>query len=74
MSSKERAFVFPVRLYNEELIYVTYLSRLTHKPKGTVVREIIRQHKVAAEEGINEKEIKSTSTDGRYEIIVRRKR
>ncbi len=72
--TKEAAITFPLRLYNEELIYVTYLSRVNKKPKSTIVREIIRQHKRYGELDIlKQKEMRASTDDGKYEIIVRRK-
>lgn len=71
---KERANVYPVRLYKEEVHYINVISELTKKTRGEVLREIIRQHAADAKTNdIKEKKIRAVSDDGLYEITIIRK-
>lgn len=64
----QKADVFPLRLYDVEKEFIDYLSRKFNKSKSEVVREIIRQYRMEAQE---QDFYEAVTNDGRFKIIIR---
>jgi hypothetical protein len=73
VTARERANLYPVRLYKRHVLYIDYLSQSSGDTRGEVVRKIIDQHKARAEANGIGNELHAVSDDGKFEIVVRRR-